>query len=194
MTVNENSHTGIVHLVKFDWPSADYYYLCGLGFVSYDGQTWYGHTDTQGQVLSLSGFTEQKEQLPNRDCEIALTSTVEGYIIAGDWTQCNVTIHEANRDPATGILTVLDSSNWEIGGFEVEGARERKVSFSLKSVLARLIEKQQAWTYSPESQAVFSAATDYGFDYSANKGASSVGGVVSGGGGNSGYGGYFAIQ
>lgn len=188
MTANQNEHTGTIHLVKFAWPSANYYYLCGAGFVTYDSQTWYGHTDTQGEILALSGFVEQKEQLPNRELELALTATIEGLILAGDWTRCSVTIHEANRDPATGALTILDSSSWEIGGFETNGAIERKVTFTLKSILARLIETQQAWTYSPESQAKFSATLDKGFDYAANKSASSVGGITTGGGGNNGYG------
>lgn len=168
-TANENEHTGIVHLVKFAWPSGTYYYLLGAGFVTYDGHTWEHQTDTQGMIIGLGSYTEKKGELPNRDISLALTNTIEDYILAGDTKQCVVTIYEGNRDPATNTLTIFESMDWEIGAFSVKGALDRTADLTLKSPIARLIERQQSWTYSPESQSALSTTTDYGFDYVANK-------------------------
>jgi hypothetical protein len=166
MSANENSNTGIIHLVKFVWASATYRYITDAGFVSYLSETWIEGNDTQGTIIGLSAYTEKGGELTNRDITIAGGENIETWCIQGLWQGVLVYIYEANRDPETGTLSVLSSSVWEIGDYNADSGLMPSIQFILKPhELASALERNQGFTISSKSQAaLMPSITDNGLD------------------------------
>lgn len=155
-------------LIKITTNGQSYYYNFGLGDISWNSQTWLCNDTTQGLIMDLGSYSEGAEVIPNTTLVLSYTAVLNANLKQGGI----VDVYTAERNPQTAVLQV-DASymRWEIQSFEHNLGEEFNIT--LANPLSRLLEKNDGWTYSSNSQTALVTTTDYAFD--------KMSGVTSGG-------------
>jgi hypothetical protein len=100
-----------IHLITVVWPGGTYYVTNAGGDVTWNSVTWQANHATAGLVQSVGTLSETSGEIANTELVVSVTDTTRPWIASGLAQRVTVTIREAARDNATGVLTV-QSSVW----------------------------------------------------------------------------------
>lgn len=153
-------------LVKFEWNNGTTYRYCStLGFINYNNEIYLDNDTTQGQIISLSDYSEKSGDISTRDIIILQKIELQAIVESGAHNDARVTIIEGN---AHGTFTAFNTTYWRITNCENDGGLDNPITFTLSSeALGNMLNKGDNYTYSETSQKyiIGTSVIDTGFRY-----------------------------
>lgn len=150
-------------LFEMVWPDATYRYCTCPGFINWNGFNWLSIDDTQGQIMSLGGYSEGAGEVPNRDIGLSYTSTLGGYLRQDKWGALTIKNYLGERNPSSGAIQVdTDYISWKCNEFSC--VPTESINLILMQDIGRSLMKSDALKVSSEHRKTLVSTTDYAFD------------------------------